>query len=75
VGGGTAGVSEALGTAGVVCSPTAEGIEHAVGRLLADPDRRAELSWKGRERLSTYNERAARKFVTAWDDALGSADR
>lgn len=70
IAGGAAGVPEAAGTAGYICPPTAEGVQHAVGELLTDPESRLELSRAGTERLSTYNERAAREFVAAWEAVL-----
>lgn len=68
---GATGVPEAVGTAGVICAPTAEGVTDAVGGLLADPERREALSAAGREKLRRHNARAADEFVAAWDDAIG----
>lgn len=68
--GATGGPAEAVGAAGRLCPPTPAGIESAVMELLSDPHRRSELSSASDERITGYNERAARQYLDVWDDAL-----
>lgn len=68
--GATGGPAEAVGTAGRLCPPTPAGVETAVSELLSDPQRRSDRSAASRERMTDYNERAARQYLDAWDDIL-----
>lgn len=68
--GATGGPAEAVGSAGRLCPPTPAGIDSAVSELLSDPHRRAECSAASSERIDGYNERAARQYLDAWDNAL-----
>lgn len=68
--GATAGVPEAVGTAGRICPPTPTGIEYAVDEVLSDPDQFSELAEASREKMNHYNERAAQQYLDVWTDLL-----
>lgn len=68
--GATGGPAEAVGTAGRLCPPTPAGIETAVSELLSDPHRRSDRSAASSERMTGYNERAAKQYLDAWDEVL-----
>lgn len=68
--GATGGPAEAVGSAGRLCPPTPAGVESAVTELLSDPHRRSDRSAASSERMTDYNERAAKQYLDAWDDVL-----
>jgi glycosyltransferase involved in cell wall biosynthesis len=71
IGGNAVGVPEAVGDAGLICPPTADGVRNAVGRLLKDSSIRDILSEKSRKKMEAYNERCARQHVDVWNEVLG----
>jgi glycosyltransferase involved in cell wall biosynthesis len=71
IGGDAVGVPEAVGDAGLICPPTADGVRNAVDRLLEDNSLRETLAEKSRKKMETYNERCARRHVDVWNEVLG----
>jgi glycosyltransferase involved in cell wall biosynthesis len=74
VGGNAVGVPAVVGDAGEVVSPTPEGLQDALERIIADNDYRATLAAKSEEKMATYNERCARRHVDIWDRVLDRSD-
>lgn len=70
VGGATAGIPEAVGTAGCLCPPTPTGIETAVDELLLDPERFSKLADASHQKMNSYNEQTAQQYLDAWTDLL-----
>ncbi|WP_276247391.1 glycosyltransferase family 4 protein [Haladaptatus sp. YSMS36] len=70
IAGGTSGVSEAAGTAAIICPPTAEGIRDTVRFLLEEPERLIAKSNASLQRMESYNQNAVDGFVSAWESVL-----
>jgi glycosyltransferase involved in cell wall biosynthesis len=70
--GATSGVPEAVGTAGCMCSPTPEGIETTVNRLLSNSNELSNLADASREKMTDYNKQAARQYLDCWKDIIQS---
>jgi len=70
VAGRASGVPEAVGEAGILCSPTPGGIGSAVERVLEDDSFRAELAKKSKDKMAAYNEKCARRHIEVWNDVL-----
>lgn len=71
IAGDSSGIPDALGDAGLLCEPTADGVTDAVGRVLSDESFQKELANRSRERMRTYNEECARDHVAVWNRVLG----
>ena len=68
--GATSGVPEAVGTAGHMCPPTPKGVEIAVDRLLSNTENLSALADASREKMTGYNEQAARQYLDCWRTIL-----
>jgi glycosyltransferase involved in cell wall biosynthesis len=68
---------EVVGDAAVLVHPDdADGLVAAVESVLASPERRAELSERGRRRAAAFTwERCARLTVDAYRSVLGRPER
>lgn len=67
IGGDVVGVPTAVGDAGRLCEPTSIEVERAVLDILGNSTHREKLARQSEERMTEYNERAARQYVYAWD--------
>jgi len=72
VGGDAVGVPDAVGDAGVICSPTPEGVRDALERLLTDDDHRESLATQSSEKMKTYNQECAAGHVDVWERVLNT---
>lgn len=68
--GATSGVPEAVGTAGRMCPPTPKGVETAVQKLLSNTEDLSDLADASREKMTDYNEQAARQYLDCWSNVL-----
>ncbi len=63
----TGGIPEAVGEAGIVCSPTAAAVEQSVQNLLTNQSLRGELAAYAGRRMRDYQRQQAFKHVEFWD--------
>lgn len=70
VAGDSMGVPEAVGDAGLVVEPTANGLRKGIESVVEDRDQRQRLAADSRAKMDSFNESVTQQFISHWDHVL-----